>query len=123
LFVFKCRTQNSLPKVPSCCSNSGKVQEFRLELLDDKKDPKHTKKRNVLKRIVANMTMGNDMSPLFPDVIGCMGISDLEIKKMIYLYLVNYSKSKPDVLLMSINSFLKVFIKYIIFRTQWILTR
>jgi AP-2 complex subunit beta-1 len=91
--------------------------------LDDKKDPKHTKKRNVLKRIVANMTMGNDMSPLFPDVIGCMGISDLEIKKMIYLYLVNYSKSKPDVLLMSINSFLKVFIKYIIFRTQWILTR
>jgi hypothetical protein len=46
----------------------GKVQEFRAELLDDRKDPKHTTKRIVLKKIVANMTIGNDMSPLFPDV-------------------------------------------------------
>jgi vesicle coat complex subunit len=48
----------------------------------------------VLKKIVANMTMGNDMSPLFPDVVSCMQISDLEIKKMVYLYLINYARAK-----------------------------
>ena len=37
----------------------------------------------VLKKIIANATMGNDMGPLFADVVGCMGIQVLEIKKMV----------------------------------------
>lgn len=88
----------------------GKVQELRQELLeiDTKKDPKHGRRRTVLKKVVANMTMGNDMSALFPDVMACMQIGDLEIKKMVYLYLVNYAKAKPDLVLMAVNSFLKV---------------
>lgn len=36
-----------------------------------------------------------------------MQISDLEIKKMVYLYLINYAKSKPDLVLMAVNSFLR----------------
>lgn len=71
------------------------MEEFRQELNEDvRKDPRHSKKRSVLKKIVANMTMGNDMSALFPDVVSCMQIGDVEIKKMVYLYLVNYAKSK-----------------------------
>jgi len=36
-----------------------------------------------LKKIVANMTMSNnDMVALFPDVVACTGIPNLEIKKM-----------------------------------------
>ena len=31
----------------------------------------------------ANMTMGMDMSPLFGDVVACMAIQVLEIKKMV----------------------------------------
>ncbi|CAG8651960.1 561_t:CDS:2, partial [Cetraspora pellucida] len=53
------------------------------------------------------MTMGNDMSSLFPDVINCMQISVLEIKKMVYLYLINYSRTKPDLAVMAIPTFLK----------------
>ena len=87
---------------------AGKVEEFRLDLNDDKKDVKFSKKRSTLKRIVANFTMGNDMLPLFPDVMNCMQIPDLEIKKMVYLFLVNYAKSRPDLVLMAVNSFLKV---------------
>ena len=52
--------------------------------------------------------MGNEMSALFPDVVACMQIHDIEIKKMTYLYIVNYAKSKPDLVLLAINSFLKV---------------
>jgi len=41
-------------------------------------------KKIALKKIVANMTMSNnDMVALFPDIIGCMGIQSLEIKKML----------------------------------------
>lgn len=54
------------------------------------------------------MTMGNDMSPLFSDVIACMQIPLLEIKKMVYLYLIHYSKSKPDLAALAINSFVRV---------------
>ncbi|KAJ3029212.1 AP-2 complex subunit beta [Rhizophlyctis rosea] len=85
----------------------GKIQELRTELNSDKKDTKHAKKKVVMKKIVANMTMGNDMSPLFSDVIACMNIPVLEIKKMVYLYLINYARSKPDMALLAVNSFVR----------------
>ncbi|KAJ3485671.1 hypothetical protein NLI96_g4792 [Meripilus lineatus] len=60
----------------------GKIQEFRAELqAAESKDKKYTKRKTVLKKIVANITMGNDMSALFPDVVSCLGIPLLEIKK------------------------------------------
>lgn len=62
----------------------GKVAELRLELNSGgKKDKNFTAKKVALKKIVANMTMSNnDMVALFPDVIACMTIANLEIKKM-----------------------------------------
>ncbi|KAF2763191.1 Adaptor protein complex beta subunit [Pseudovirgaria hyperparasitica] len=79
----------------------GKVAELRLELTaGGKKDKNHAGKKIALKKIVANMTMSNnDMVALFPDVIVCMQIPNLEIKKMCFLYLVNYARIKPDVAL------------------------
>jgi AP-2 complex subunit beta-1 len=68
-----------LPKSPQ-----GKVAELRQELnYGGKKDKNHSGKKIALKKIVANMTMSNnDMVALFPDVVGCMDIPSLEIKKM-----------------------------------------
>jgi AP-2 complex subunit beta-1 len=65
-------------------SAQGKVAELRMELNSGgKKDKNHSAKKIALKKIVANMTMSNnDMVGLFPDVIACMMISSLEIKKM-----------------------------------------
>ncbi|KAM5475581.1 hypothetical protein MauCBS54593_001273 [Microsporum audouinii] len=62
----------------------GKVSELRMELQGGgKKDKNHSAKKITLKKIVANMTMSNnDMIGLFPDVIGCMTIPSLEIKKI-----------------------------------------
>lgn len=71
-----------------CCPNAppllqGKVAELRAELNSDKKDKNFARKKIALKKIVANMTMSNnDMAALFPDVIQCMMIPTLEIKKM-----------------------------------------
>ncbi|BEJ14695.1 hypothetical protein CspHIS471_0404620 [Cutaneotrichosporon sp. HIS471] len=86
----------------------GKIQDLRDELRNagDKKDKGFARKKTALKKIVANMTMGNDMSPLFPDMIQCMQIQVLEIKKMVYLYLVNYGRSRPEDVAHAIGGFL-----------------
>lgn len=62
----------------------GKVAELRFELNSGGKKDKHfTAKKVALKKIVANMTMSNnDMVALFPDIVACMNIPNLEIKKM-----------------------------------------
>jgi len=66
-------------------AQQGKVAELRAELVQPatKKDKNFSGKKIALKKIVANMTMSNnDMVALFPDIIGCMVIESLEIKKM-----------------------------------------
>lgn len=102
-------------------SSQGKVAELRQELNSGgKKDKNHAAKKIALKKIVANMTMSNnDMVALFPDIVGCMQIPSLEIKKMwvdlekplifgdvgtdvdfrCFLFLVNYARMKPEVAL------------------------
>lgn len=70
--------------LPFSQSSQGKVAELRQELNSGgKKDKNFSAKKIALKKIVANMTMSNnDMVALFPDVIGCMNLPSLEIKKM-----------------------------------------
>ncbi|KAJ7709950.1 adaptin N terminal region-domain-containing protein [Mycena rosella] len=86
----------------------GKIEEFRAELhAAEAKDKKFVKRKTVLKKIVANITMGNDMSPLFTDVVQCLGTPLLEIKKMVYLFLVSYGRSKPDQIHLVIPNFLQ----------------
>ncbi|TRY66729.1 hypothetical protein DNTS_029724 [Danionella cerebrum] len=53
------------------------------------------------------MTVGKDVSSLFPDVVNCMQTDNLELKKLVYLYLMNYAKSQPDMAIMAVNSFVK----------------
>uniref|UniRef100_A0A3B4DY89 AP complex subunit beta n=1 Tax=Pygocentrus nattereri TaxID=42514 RepID=A0A3B4DY89_PYGNA len=45
---------------------------------------------------------------LFPDVVNCMQTDNLELKKLVYLYLMNYAKSQPDMAIMAVNTFVKV---------------
>jgi len=54
------------------------------------------------------MTVGKDVSALFPDVVNCMQTDNLELKKLVYLYLMNYAKSNPDMAIMAVNTFVKV---------------
>ena len=53
------------------------------------------------------MTVGKDVSALFPDVANCMQTDNLELKKLVYLYLMNYAKSQPDMAIMAVNTFVK----------------
>ena len=53
------------------------------------------------------MTVGKDVSMLFPDMMNAMQTEDLELKKLVYLYCQNYAKSQPDLAIMAVNTFVK----------------
>jgi len=58
------------------------------------------------------MTVGKDVSSLFTDVVNCMQTENLELKKLVYLYLINYAKSQPDLAILAVNTFVKVRVSY-----------
>ncbi|KAF3850817.1 hypothetical protein F7725_012589 [Dissostichus mawsoni] len=68
--------------------HKGEIFELKAELNSDKKE----KKKEAVKKVIASMTVGKDVSALFPDVVNCMQTDNLELKKLVYLYLMNYAK-------------------------------
>jgi len=54
------------------------------------------------------MTRGKDVSMLFTDVLRNMITKNMELKKLIYLYIINYAKSKPELVILAINAFRNV---------------
>uniref|UniRef100_A0A672QEZ1 AP complex subunit beta n=1 Tax=Sinocyclocheilus grahami TaxID=75366 RepID=A0A672QEZ1_SINGR len=84
-------------------SVSGEIFELKAELNNEKKE----KRKEAVKKVIAAMTVGKDVSSLFPDVVNCMQTDNLELKKLVYLYLMNYAKSQPDMAIMAVNSFVK----------------
>lgn len=66
------------------------------------------KRKDAVKKVIAAMTVGKDVSSLFTDVLNCMQTENLELKKLVYLYLINYAKSQPDLAILAVNTFVKV---------------
>lgn len=62
-------------------------------------------KREVFKKVVNYMTLGMDMSSLFPIMTSCANLSkeDLVLKKMLYLYITHYASQAPELALLAIN--------------------
>ncbi|KAI8866685.1 Adaptor protein complex beta subunit [Ramicandelaber brevisporus] len=81
----------------------GENFELKTELNSEYRE----RRREAVRRVIANMTVGKDVSALFPDVIKNMHTEDLETKKLIYLYLINYAKSKPNLVILAVNTFIR----------------
>jgi len=65
------------------------------------------KKKEAVKKVIAAMTVGKDVSMLFTDVLNCIQTGNIELKKLVYLYLINYAKSQPDLAILAVNTFVK----------------
>lgn len=113
-------------------TKKGEIFELKSELNSDKKEKKKEAVKKVrtkcvlrslrsnwnfflynifhcdFQQVIASMTVGKDVSALFPDVVNCMQTDNLELKKLVYLYLMNYAKSQPDMAIMAVNTFVKV---------------
>ena len=82
---------------------SSELSELQADLNSNKPDDR----KEAAKQVIAMMTIGKDVSSLFPHMVKCMETQSLELKKLVYLYIINYAKSKPDLAIMAVNSFQK----------------
>ncbi|KAL6524675.1 hypothetical protein OROHE_015957 [Orobanche hederae] len=73
-------------------------------LLDSKFDPE---KCEALKRLLALIAQGFDVSSYFPQVVKNVASHSPEVKKLVYLYLLHYAEKRPNEALLSINYFQK----------------
>eukprot|EP00440_Ansanella_granifera_P042706 gb/GFBE01046302.1/.p1 GENE.gb/GFBE01046302.1/~~gb/GFBE01046302.1/.p1 ORF type:complete len:897 (+),score=258.83 gb/GFBE01046302.1/:1-2691(+) len=81
----------------------GEIQELKEELHAQDK----AKQKDAVKKVIANMTVGKDVSALFADVVNCIQTDNIELKKLVYLYVMNYAKAQPELAILAINTFRK----------------
>ncbi|CUM65280.1 uncharacterized protein PRCAT00002914001 [Priceomyces carsonii] len=67
---------------------------------------KHERK-DAIQRVIQAMTVGKDVSSLFPDVLKNIATYDIEQKKLVYLYLMNYAKTHPELCILAVNTFVQ----------------
>jgi len=53
------------------------------------------------------ISKGRDVSEFFPDVVKNVASNNLEVRKLVYIYLLRYAEQEPDLALLSINTFQK----------------
>ena len=51
------------------------------------------------------ISKGRNVSDFFPSVVKNVASSNLEIRKLVYIYLLRYAETEPDLALLSINTF------------------
>ena len=75
------------------------------EIQESLNSMKISRQKDAMKQIIASMTIGKDVSKLFPDVVKIIRTKNIELKKLVYLYLINYARIKPDLIFLAVASF------------------
>ena len=88
-------------------SKKGEVNELRNLLRNFATERSPAKKRDIIKKVIAYMTLGIDVSRLFTEMMLAIETRDLVIKKMVYLYLCNYANTHPELAQMCTNTLQK----------------
>ncbi|KAG7523269.1 AP-3 complex subunit beta-2 isoform X2 [Solea senegalensis] len=83
-------------------SSDYKRHDDLKEMLDSNKD---SLKLEAMKRIVAMVARGKNASDLFPAVVKNVACKNIEVKKLVYVYLVRYAEEQQDLALLSISTF------------------
>lgn len=77
------------------------------DIVDDLNSLKPEKQKDAVKKVISAMTTGRDVSKLFPHVVKCIATQDIELKKLVYLYIINYARVRPIETLLAVNTFKK----------------
>jgi vesicle coat complex subunit len=64
-------------------------------------------RKQACRRVLNLMRAGENVQALFSSVLRCVRTSDLELKKLAYLYLVSYSSHEPEQAIMAVNTFVQ----------------
>ncbi|KAK7143169.1 hypothetical protein R3I93_014363 [Phoxinus phoxinus] len=79
-----------------------KKNEDLKEMLENNKE---SLKLEAMKRIVGLIAKGKNASELFPAVVKNVASKNIELKKLVYVYLVRYAEEQQDLALLSISTF------------------
>ena len=60
-----------------------------------------------IKCLMGMQSLGKDVSGFFADVVKNVTVPNMELKKLVYMYLVQHAGDQPDLALLSVNSFQK----------------
>lgn len=82
-------------------SNKGELAELRNGLVSQYPQTR----KDAIKKTIQQMTLGKDVSSLFPDVLKNIATNDVEQKKLVYLYVMNYAESHPELCILAVNTF------------------
>uniref|UniRef100_A0A673XC38 AP-3 complex subunit beta n=1 Tax=Salmo trutta TaxID=8032 RepID=A0A673XC38_SALTR len=83
-------------------STNFKKNDDLKEMLESNKD---SLKLDAMKRIIALIAKGKNASELFPAVVKNVASKNIELKKLVYVYLVRYAEEQQDLALLSISTF------------------
>ncbi|KAG0368710.1 AP-3 complex subunit beta-2, partial [Mortierella sp. AD032] len=84
-------------------TNEDKMRQIRKNL-----DSRYEKEKlDGLKRLIAMISKGRDVSEFFPDVVKNVASNSLEVRKLVYIYILRYAEQEQDLALLSINTFQK----------------
>ncbi|CAM2114116.1 AP-3 complex subunit beta-1 isoform X1 [Caretta caretta] len=98
-------TPTTAPSVPAAFglfSSDTKKNEDLKQMLESNKD---YAKLDAMKRIVGMIAKGKNASELFPAVVKNVASKNIEIKKLVYVYLMRYAEEQQDLALLSISTF------------------
>lgn len=90
------------PASGSFFNSDYKKHEDLKQMLDVNKDGL---KLEAMKRIIGMIAKGRDASDLFPSVVKNVVSKNIEVKKLVYVYLVRYAEEQQDLALLSISTF------------------
>ncbi|XP_073791873.1 AP-3 complex subunit beta-1 isoform X4 [Danio rerio] len=79
-----------------------KKNEDLKEMLESNKE---SLKLEAMKRVVGLIANGKNASELFPAVVKNVASKNIELKKLVYVYLVRYAEEQQDLALLSISTF------------------
>ena len=85
----------------------GEVVELLKLLTNPNTEHDPQKKKDVVKRVIAYMTLGVDVSKLFYEMVKVSITNDIVMKKMVFLYIVNYAHQVEQGAFLAINTFLR----------------
>uniref|UniRef100_A0A6Q2XPN6 AP-3 complex subunit beta n=1 Tax=Esox lucius TaxID=8010 RepID=A0A6Q2XPN6_ESOLU len=83
-------------------STDFKKNDDLKEMLENNKE---SLKLEAMKRIVGLIAKGKNASELFPAVVKNVASKNIELKKLVYVYLVRYAEEQQDLALLSISTF------------------
>lgn len=83
-------------------SSDFKKNEDLKEMLESNKE---SLKLEAMKRVVGLIAKGKNASELFPAVVKNVASKNIELKKLVYVYLVRYAEEQQDLALLSISTF------------------